>query len=79
MDCINLKERFGDRMVFWGAVDVQHFLPRALPDDIPEHINELINVMGHNGGYVMAPAHEILADIPTENIVAWVEALKGRN
>jgi uroporphyrinogen decarboxylase len=74
-----LKEHFGDRIVFWGAVDVQHFLPRAFPEDIPEHIDELIRVMGRGGGYVMAPAHEILGDIPTENIIAWVEALKGYN
>jgi uroporphyrinogen decarboxylase len=74
-----LKERIGDRIVFWGAVDVQHFLPQAFPEDIPEHINELISVLGRSGGYVMAPAHEIAADIPTENIAAWVEALKGHN
>ena len=77
MDPGLLKDRFGDRVVFWGAVDVQQFLPQSTCEEIPGLIGELISVLGHNGGYVMAPAHEILGDIPTENIVAWVDTVKG--
>jgi uroporphyrinogen decarboxylase len=76
MDPWLLKTRFGDRLIFWGAVDVQQFLPQAVPEEIPGRISELVSVLGQNGGYVMAPAHEILSDIPTENIVAWVDAVK---
>lgn len=75
MDPDILKDRFGDQLVFWGAVDVQQFLPHASRDEISPHIRELVSVLGEGGGYVMAPAHEILDDVPTENIVAWVEAL----
>ena len=72
-----LKQRFGDRLVFWGAVDVQHFLPRATPEEIPAHIRELVSVLGESGGYVMAPAHQIQDDVPPENIVAWIETARG--
>lgn len=71
-----LKERFGDRVVFWGAVDVQQFLPKVSPAEIPPHIEHLIQVLGNRGGYVMAPAHEIQDDVPVENIVAWIESIK---
>lgn len=74
-----LKDRFGDRIVFWGAVDVQQFLPQATPEEIPDHINALIDILGANGGYVMAPAHEIQDDVPPENILAWVETLHRRS
>jgi len=74
-----LKNRFGDRIVFWGAVDVQQFLPGATPEEVPEHIQDLINVLGENGGYVMAPAHEIQDDVPPENIVAWIDTVHGRS
>ena len=57
MDPKALKDRFGDRLVFWGAVDVQQFLPQATLEEIPAHIGELVSVLGQNGGYVMAPAH----------------------
>ena len=77
MDPKYLKDHFGDRLVFWGAVDVQQFLPRATREEIPGHISELVSVLGSNGGYVMAPAHEILDDVPTENIAAWVDSVRA--
>ncbi len=36
MDPKLLKDRFGDRLVFWGGVDVQQFLPGATRDEIPD-------------------------------------------
>jgi len=48
----------------------------AKPEEVPARIKELIEVLGKDGGYVMAPAHEIQKDIPAENIVAWVETVK---
>jgi uroporphyrinogen decarboxylase len=74
-----LKDKFGDRIVFWGAVDVQQFLPRASIEEIPGHINELISILGKNGGYVIAPAHEIQDDVPVENIVAWRNSIIGNS
>jgi uroporphyrinogen decarboxylase len=74
-----LKDRFGHRLVFWGAVDVQHFLPRATPEEIPAHIHELVSVLGESGGYVMAPAHQIQDDVPPENIIAWIETIRGHS
>jgi uroporphyrinogen decarboxylase len=55
-------------------VDVQQFLPRAAPGQVREAALAMIETLGAEGGYVMAPAHEMLDDIPPENIGAWVEA-----
>jgi uroporphyrinogen decarboxylase len=76
MEPRRLKERYGARVVFWGGVDVQQFLPRARAEDVPAHVEELIDALGAGGGYVMAPAHEIQDDVPPENIVAWIEAAR---
>lgn len=70
-----LKERFGSRLVFWGGVDVQQFLPRATPQEVREHIRELVGILGQDGGYVLAPAHNMQEDVPPGNIVAWVETV----
>lgn len=77
MDPKSLKERFGDRLVFWGAVDVQQLLPHATPEGTARAVTELVEVLGKDGGYVVAPAHEVQDDVPAENIVAWVETLKS--
>lgn len=77
MDPARLKSVAGDRMVFWGAMDVQQFLPHATPDEVRKHARMLLDVLGKDGGYVMAPAHNMQDDIPAENIVAWVESLRS--
>ena len=78
MDPQGLKARFGDRLVFWGGVDVQQFLPTATPEQVREQVLALIESLGRGGGYVVAPAHNMQDDIPPENIVAWVEAVQER-
>lgn len=76
MDPSELKKRFGDRIVFWGGMDVQQFLCKASPGEVRARAHELIGLLGADGGYVMAPAHEIARDVPLENIAAWVEAVR---
>ncbi len=71
MDPASLKARFGHRIVFWGGVDVQQFLPKATRDEVRRGVRELIAVLGRDGGYVIAPAHNMQDDVPPENIAAW--------
>jgi uroporphyrinogen decarboxylase len=77
MEPARLKQFFGDRLVFWGGVDVQQFLPHASPDEVAPVIHDLIDTLGKDGGYVMAAAHEMQDDTPAENIVAWIEAVRS--
>lgn len=71
-----LKETFGNTLVFWGGVDVQHVLPFASPDQVREEVRHLIAVLGRDGGLVVAPTHELQDDIPPEAIIAWIEAAR---
>jgi len=77
MEPSRLKADFGRRIVFWGGVDVQQFLPQATVRQVKDGVSALIEVLGADGGYVMAPAHNMQSDIPPENIAAWVEAVKS--
>jgi uroporphyrinogen decarboxylase len=77
MDPQSLKATYGERIVFWGGVDVQDFLRKATPGQVREQVCVLAEVLGAQGGYVMAPAHQVQDDIPPENIVAWIEAIRG--
>lgn len=70
MDPADLKRRFGDRLCFQGGVSVQQTLPFGSPEDVAAEVRELIEVLGHDGGYVLGPSHAIQAGTPPENIVA---------
>lgn len=76
MDPLSLKATFGERIVFWGGMDVQQFLRTATPEAVRARTRELVDTLGRDGGYVMSSAHEIGRDIPLENVIAWVEAIK---
>ena len=74
MEVENLKERFGDRIVFWGGgADVQGVLPRGVPEEVRRDVRHRIEVMQPGGGFVFAPIHNLQADIPPENILAMYE------
>lgn len=71
-----LKEQFGDRISFHGAIDVQKVLPNATAAEVKQEVARRIQDLGTNGGYICAPCHNISFDIPPENVVALFEAAK---
>jgi len=76
MDPRRLKERFGDRLVFWGGgVDTQRTLPFGTPDDVRREVHDRIRVFGRGGGFVFAAVHNIQAGVPAENLVALCRSL----
>jgi uroporphyrinogen decarboxylase len=71
-----LKDRFGDRISFFGAIDQQELLPRGSADEIEADVREKIEVLGAGGGYLVAPAHILQADTPPENVEALIAAVE---
>jgi len=78
MDARGLKERYGDRHCFWGGgCDTRHVLPHGTPEEIRTHVREQVAALSPGGGFVFQQVHNILADVPPENIVAMFEAVRG--
>ena len=78
MDPRHLKSTYGDRFTFWGGgCDTRHVLPHAAPDEVREHVRELVSIWSPGGGFVFQQVHNILADVPPENIIAMFEAARG--
>lgn len=73
-DTVSLKEKFGDRVCFHGAIDVQKVLPLGTPETIRLEVQKRMRELGKNGGYICAASHNIGHDIVPENIVAMYEA-----
>ncbi|MGB5066966.1 MAG: uroporphyrinogen decarboxylase family protein [Albidovulum sp.] len=74
MDTQMLKQRFGKNLSFWGAIDTYGVLPNGTTDDVVAEVRKRINDLGTGGGYVMAPVHNICADVPPKNIIAMYKA-----
>lgn len=69
MEPEKLKKEFGEKIVFWGAIDEQYLLNKASKKEIKENVLKTIKIMGKNGGYVAAATHNIQDDTPCENIL----------
>ena len=73
MDRAGLKKDFGGQLIFHGGVDNQHTLPFATIEEVKQEVLDNIKILGQNGGYILAPCHNIQPNTPPENIVAMYE------
>jgi uroporphyrinogen decarboxylase len=72
-----LKREFGRDLVFFGGLDIQQLLPRGSAQDVRDEVRRLAEVLGHDGGYILAPAHNVQDDTPTENVLAIFEGVRS--
>jgi hypothetical protein len=80
MDSRALKERFGDRLVFWGGgVDTQKVLPFGTPEEVEAHVLRQCEILGRDGGFVWNAVHNLQANVPVENVLAAFRALRRAN
>jgi len=77
MEPAALKRDFGKDFVFWGGgVETQNVLPFGTPQQVRDNVRQNIDALAPGGGYVFNTIHNIQADVPPENIVAMVGALR---
>jgi len=73
-DTQSLKANFGDRICFHGAMDVQQVMPNYSVEELRYEVARRMHDLGPNGGYILAPCHNINVDIPVENVLAMFDA-----
>lgn len=77
MNPSKLKERFGDRIVFWGGgVDTQRTLPFGTVDEVRREVRENLRAFCKGGGYVFNAVHNIQALVPVPNILTMYETAR---
>lgn len=80
MDPVMLKREYGDRVTFWGGgVDTQKVLPFGTPDEIKKQVLKQCKVLSAGGGFVFNTVHNIQANVPLENIVSMLDAIRQFN
>jgi len=76
MEPRRLKQEFGRDIVFWGGgCDTARVLPRGTPEEVRDHVREMVGILSPQGGFVFQQVHNIMADVPPENIVAMFDAV----
>jgi uroporphyrinogen decarboxylase len=76
MDPENLKNSFGSELTFWGGIDTQSLLENGTKQEMRDEIIRLVDVLGKDGGYILAPAHNLQRSVPAENIQFMFDCLK---
>ncbi len=80
MDPEHLKSSFGEHIVFWGGgVDTQHVLPFGTPAEVEAQVLKHCEIFGRDGGFVFNTVHNIQANVPVENLVAMLNAVRKFN
>ena len=70
-----LKQQFGKDLTFWGGgCDTHRVLSGGTPDEIRQHVRHQVEILKPGGGFVFQQVHNVLANVPPENIVAMFEA-----
>jgi uroporphyrinogen decarboxylase len=74
MDVEKLATGYGEKLTFFGGICNQDVMPFKTPEEVTEHVRYMIQVLGKNGRYVIAPSNGVGRDVPLENVEAFYRA-----
>jgi uroporphyrinogen decarboxylase len=76
MELAALKMRYGNKLVFYGGIDVQQCIPFGTIEEISRQVQQAIKDASASGGFIIAPAHIIPSETSPENVLAFFNAVK---
>jgi len=76
MKLADLKRAYGDRLCFYGGVDVQACIPMGTEAEVFEQVRETIADGQAGGGFIIAPAHIVPSETRPENVLAFFRAVR---
>ncbi len=80
MDTAMLKREYGDQVTFWGGgVDTQKVLPFGTPEEVKRQVLDQCEILSRGGGFVFNTVHNIQANVPLENLIAMLDAIRQFN
>ncbi|NLD74270.1 MAG: methyltransferase [Chloroflexi bacterium] len=77
MEPERLKREFGRDICLWGGgCNTRDVLPTGTPEEVAEDVRRRIEILAPGGGFVFQQVHNVMADVPPENVVAMLEAVR---
>lgn len=75
MEPERLKKEFGKFITFWGGgCNTRDILPVKSPKEVKEDVKRRIDIFSKGGGFIFNQIHNVLANVPPENVIAMFEA-----
>ena len=75
-----LKKEFGKDCTFWGGgIETAGTLNTGSTRQIRDQVFERLEILSEGGGFVFNTVHNILPDVPPENIIAMYDAVNDFN
>ncbi|MCC7354722.1 MAG: methyltransferase [Anaerolineae bacterium] len=76
MEPERLKREFAKDLCLWGGgCETQTLLPRGKPEEVAADVRQRVKVLAPGGSFVFQQIHNVMADVPPENIVAMLDAV----
>jgi uroporphyrinogen decarboxylase len=80
MFAAELKTEFGRELTFWGGgCDTRDVLPNGTPEQVSQYVKKQVEILKTDGGFVFQQVHNILSNVPPENIVSMFDAVNAAN
>ncbi|MDZ7346537.1 MAG: methyltransferase, partial [candidate division KSB1 bacterium] len=80
MDPKHLKREYGAQITFWGGgVDTQTTLMFKSPAEVRAEVLRNCEIFSRDGGFVFNTVHNIQGNVPLENVVAMLQAVREFN
>ncbi len=80
MEPERLKREFGKDITFWGGgIETAYVLNNGTPEEVRKMVLERLEIFAPGGGYVFNTVHNILPEVPPENIVTMFNAIREFN
>ncbi|MCX7803674.1 MAG: hypothetical protein N3A38_00655 [Planctomycetota bacterium] len=74
MEPEGLKRDFGERLTFYGSIDLINVLSKGSREDVRREVLKNFRILGRGGGFIVGPGHTyIQPDVPLENILTMYE------
>ena len=77
MDVWSLLPKYRGRLSFYGGLSLQRTLTFGSAEQVRRESKRLLE-LGSETGYIFAPSHDVVGDVPLENILAFIEEAQNQ-
>jgi uroporphyrinogen decarboxylase len=79
IDPYEVKKKYGKLITIDGAIGTQTVMPFGSPADVNKAVQDAIEILGADGGFILSPSHIIEPEVPIENIKAFIDTANKYN